>query len=665
LQPNLLKRPIAALGVWLIAAGCSSPQTTFSSRDSVPAPPIAQSATSQTKTAKAAKSKLAVSRRTQQATSLPKLMPAPSPEFTRDATANRIQLAGALQSADVRQQIPELATERGTIQNLPDANGLGETEDLPAAPQDVDGNATRIPEQDAASRKLLDVVTGEDEESALDPAKKAVGNNLPQSDPGSAGPAEANESDANDRRDSDDAMHADGVDVHKLLEIMSREHNVNIMISPNVSGRVTVNLSGLNFDQRLEAVLKSCKLVAQHENGVIYVYTAQEMASRNGNDDPVGIRVYQLNYIRSTDLEKMLGKLLSSVGKMTISPASRAGIGQLMAPSTGNLQVGGGGGGGGSGGGGSGGGGNGGTAGSITGGDSLPIGEIVIVQDRESTLATLDEIIRKIDVQPQQVLIEAVILSTTLNKNLELGVNFGVVDSAGQVLSVFGSGAAINAATGFLPQSVLQAGTGLVTQGFATDDQGIKFGFVDKNVTGFIRALESVGNVEVLATPRLLVINKQPAELLLGQRLGYQVASQSLVSTVQNVQFLNVGTLLRVRPFISSDGMVRMEIHPERSTGRVINNIPQTDTSEVTTNVLVPDGATIVIGGLMDNEENQQHNGIPVLGRLPLLGPLFRDRIRTQAKKELIVLLTVQIWNPTPCPPPNSSAAKSRQLPAR
>jgi type II secretory pathway component GspD/PulD (secretin) len=101
-----------------------------------------------------------------------------------------------------------------------------------------------------------------------------------------------------------------------------------------------------------------------------------------------------------------------------------------------------------------------------------------------------------------------------------------------------------------------------------------------------------------------------------------------------------------VRPFISTDGMVRMEIHPERSTGQVVNNIPSTSTSEVTTNVMVPDGSTIVIGGLMDNEDSRQQDGIPGLSRIPVIGALFRTRQRSLIKKELIVLLTVQIWDP-------------------
>ena len=132
--------------------------------------------------------------------------------------------------------------------------------------------------------------------------------------------------------------------------------------------------------------------------------------------------------------------------------------------------------------------------------------------------------------------------------------------------------------------------------------------------------------------------------------MGYQTSTVSQTSTTQNVQFLNVGTQLRFRPFVSSDGWIRLEVHPERSTGEIdTNGIPQTNTSQVTTNVMIPDGATIVIGGLMDTEVDTNWQGVPFLSRIPLLGYLFRHTIDDTPKKELVVLLTPHIWKPQ-CP---------------
>ena len=104
---------------------------------------------------------------------------------------------------------------------------------------------------------------------------------------------------------------------------------------------------------------------------------------------------------------------------------------------------------------------------------------------------------------------------------------------------------------------------------------------------------------------------------------------------------MDVGTLLRLRPFISTDGVIRMEIHPERSSGHVDDaGVPQTHSTQVTTNVMVPDGATIVIGGLMDNEVKRELAGLPLFSHLPGIGVLFRHTTDSTVKKELIVILT-------------------------
>ena len=278
--------------------------------------------------------------------------------------------------------------------------------------------------------------------------------------------------------------------------------------------------------------------------------------------------------------------------------------------------------------------------------------DVLVVQDYESNLKIVDQIVQRLDVQPLQVLIEAVIISVELDKDKELGVNFGVVNNLGQTLGVVGSGAVLNSNVGFTPASVLTAAGKIMAStppdptGFASADNGVKFGFVSNNTTGFIRALETMGSTKILASPRVLVLNKQRAEIQLGARLGFRgVTSQNFTSTVQAVQFLNTGTLLRLRPFVSSDGMVRMEIHPERSTG-VINadGLPNATTAELTTNVMVPDGATLVIGGLMEDEDDYSQQGLPGLSRVPALGYLFGFKQKQDLRRELVVMLTPHIW---------------------
>ena len=163
----------------------------------------------------------------------------------------------------------------------------------------------------------------------------------------------------------------------------------------------------------------------------------------------------------------------------------------------------------------------------------------------------------------------------------------------------------------------------------------------------FITALESIGDTNVIASPRLLVLNKHRAEILIGKELGYVSTTITETSASQTVDFLKVGAQLIIRPFISNDGLIRMEVHPELSTGsvQITNNftVPNKDTTQVTTNIMVPDGVTVIIGGLMREDLQTTSSQLPFLGNLPLVGAAFRNKTETTTKQEIIVLITPHI----------------------
>ncbi len=500
--------------------------------------------------------------------------------------------------------------------------------------------------------------------------------------PQGPGGAQGNELDRRIKIDSKGriTLHMDDLDVRRALELLSRQGALNIMVAPGVSGRVTANLEGATVDQALAAVLKLTNLTARREGELIFIYSPQEFKQLAYRNQEVETRIYRLNYIRANDLMGMISELLSPDGTMTATPPSREGISESPSFSSGSGNTSGGGGGGGGGGGavapsttpsssGSGIGGAGGT-----GGNSMAGGDVVIIRDYKANLKAIDDVVKEIDVAPIQVLVEAVIISVDLEQNQTLGVNFAVLDNMAQALGTVGNGADLVTNSGFTPaklltvpaqataQAIAAAGRingGTQPGGLSSTTNGIKFGFVGKNVSGFVNALETLGEIHILASPRILVLNKQRAEIQLGQRLGYPTYSQNFTSTVQQIQFLNTGTLLRIRPFVSTDGMVRMEIHPERSSGSVVNFIPQQNTSEMTTNVMIPDGATLVIGGLMEDERDYGQQGLPGLNRLPILGAAFGQKFRTLGKRELVVLLTPHVWRPNlpPVPPPHGGIA--------
>ena len=139
-------------------------------------------------------------------------------------------------------------------------------------------------------------------------------------------------------------------------------------------------------------------------------------------------------------------------------------------------------------------------------------------------------------------------------------------------------------------------------------------------------------------------VNRHAAQVLVGQKLPYQTVTTVENTSMQNVEFLEVGTSLVFRPFISEDGYVRMEIHPKNSSG-IINaqGLPEETTTEVTTNILVKSGNTVVIGGLMESGISSDISQVPLLGSIPFIGRLFRSEKEVETRNEVVVLLTPRI----------------------
>ena len=134
-------------------------------------------------------------------------------------------------------------------------------------------------------------------------------------------------------------LRVDDLDVRKALELLSRQVKVNILVSPGVSGSVTISLQDKTLDESLQMISKACGLTVRRDGGVVYVTTLAEL--RQGEEEDLPIRVYRLNYVKSGDLESMIKPLLSSKGAMTASPESEIGIKTDVEKAGGNSMAGG------------------------------------------------------------------------------------------------------------------------------------------------------------------------------------------------------------------------------------------------------------------------------------------------------------------------------------
>jgi type II secretory pathway component GspD/PulD (secretin) len=385
-------------------------------------------------------------------------------------------------------------------------------------------------------------------------------------------------------------------DIRDVLDMLSKELGLNIIASKSVGGPVTATLNGVTAETALAAVLKSAGYVGRQEGNILYVGTASDLEAIDQAADRLITRVYRPNYIRAADLSALIVPLLTpAIGKSTVSaPAA------IDNPSD---QI-------------------------KTGGDSYAGNEVVIVRDYEAVVLNIDELVQEVDTRPRQVSIEAMILSVKLSDTTKMGINFQSLRNNQNVAVVSG-----------VPPTTMSDMT--KTTG------GIKLGFLDSSLALLLDALETVGETNVIASPRLMCLNKQRAEIQIGEQLGYVNTTVTQNAATQTVAFLDVGTLLRIRPNIASDHMVRLEIHPEVSSGSVKVEsgltLPNKSVTQVTTNVMCPDGATLVLGGLLKEDVDKQITQIPWLGSLPIAGPLFRSKQDKIDRLELICLLTPHI----------------------
>jgi type IV pilus secretin PilQ/predicted competence protein len=422
-------------------------------------------------------------------------------------------------------------------------------------------------------------------------------------------------------------IHVSDASLAEVLKMLSLQSQKNIIASKDVRGTVTANLYNVTIKEALDAILKSNGYGYREKGNFIYVYTVKELEQIEKAERQPVTEVFRLHYTPAKEMEKMLKPVLSADALVSASVAAEGGL-------TGGSGGGGGGGSSSSGGGSSGGGG--------TTGYSAE--DTLIIRDYPENIERVRTILQEVDRRPQQVLVEATIVATRLNEDNALGVDFNILGGADFSDVVFNN---LGELTGSqvtpepLDDQAHSVGTGRsFTNNIAN---GIRVGFVSKNVSAFISALEEVSDTSVLANPKVLTLNKQVGEVLVGREDGYRTLTVTADTVVETVEFLQTGTRLIFRPFIGNDGYIRMEVHPEDSDGRVVNELPQKSTTEVTTNIMVKDGHTVVIGGLFRESSSRGRSQIPGLGNLPLVGALFRQQADTTAREEIIILLTPHI----------------------
>jgi type IV pilus assembly protein PilQ len=423
----------------------------------------------------------------------------------------------------------------------------------------------------------------------------------------------------------------------QVLEMISVQQHVNIVAGVDTTVPVTANFYDASLEQSLDWVLAPLGFAWTFDGKVYEVMPATDydLIQR-----PLVHHTFRPNYVSVAELEKFLTQFLSPQGRIVASEAPATGG---VASTTGASGS------------------SGGATAGITSGLASVMPETLIVIDQQSAIDKMVEMVRELDERPRQVLVEATILEIKLDETNRFGVDLSILGDSqfedfeslfqpGQVYSPtadfvesgYGPGSTAAGAPFLTPEGT----TSFNQSGFTEGGDGMRFGWVGSNVAIFLEALQTVADTNVLANTKVLALNKQRGEIIIGGRLGYfggTTVSDGI--SQQTVEFLEVGTQLRFRPFIGNDGFVRLEIHPQRSSGIVdpTTGLPTEQTSEVTTNIMIRDGETVAIGGLIETRDVNTTSRVPILGYLPGIGWLFSTEETEIERNEIVVLLTPHI----------------------
>jgi type IV pilus assembly protein PilQ len=371
----------------------------------------------------------------------------------------------------------------------------------------------------------------------------------------------------------------------EVLALLARHEGLNLITAEEIKGRITITLTRVPIQVALQNILLVAGYSAVTRDNILLV-TGAAAADRKVSSQAQGrvVQVFRLNYTAASDVNVIVKGLLSPVGQVFVSQTKEN--------------------------------------------DNRKTQELLVVEDMPWNMERIAQTIAQLDVAPRQVLIEAHVLTVTLSDDTKCGVNLQALIPGHSTFTLQTAGLADAA-------------------GFATPGagQGFYFNLASNELNALISALTATANTKTLASPKVFAVNGQQAKIQIGGQLGFKETTTTQTSSLESVNFLNVGVILTVTPQITPDNRVLMKVKPEVSTGAIdpTSGLPNTTTTQVETSVLLPDGRGIVIGGLIQETNNDNQTKVPVLGDLWLVGSLFRYKETNRVRTEVIISLIPHI----------------------
>jgi len=415
------------------------------------------------------------------------------------------------------------------------------------------------------------------------------------------------------------SLNFQNIEVRAVLSLIADFTGNNLVATDTVSGNVTLRLRNVPWDQALDIILKSKGLGLRQQGNVMLVAPQAEIAAREKLDlesakqveelAPLRTEFIQINYAKAGDLSKLIqtggeNSLLSKRGNVSIDERTNT----------------------------------------------------LIVQDVSASLEAIRDMISKLDVPVKQVMIESRIINADETFTKDLGVKFGfskdTTNSDDKSSNTTNSFAAVGGTQpggignpGGTTAFTIGSGEGLLVNlpaPGATSSIGLLAGKVGTYLLQLeLSALLAEGRGQDLANPKVITADQKEAVIESGVQIPYQEASSSGATSTS---FKPAVLSLAVTPQITPDNRIMLDLAVSQDTqGQIVSGIPTINTRKVTTQVLVNDGETVVLGGIYEQRDRNQVNKTPFFGDLPVLGFLFKERRTEKARQELLIFVTPRI----------------------
>ena len=396
------------------------------------------------------------------------------------------------------------------------------------------------------------------------------------------------------------------IEVRSVLQLIADFTGINVVVSDTVNGSLTLRLKNVPWDQALDIILKTKGLAMRQTGNVMLVAPSEEIAAREKLElesqkqieelEPLYSEFIQVNYAKAGDLAELLKStdttLMSDRGMVTTDERTNT----------------------------------------------------LLVQDTAAKLVEVRQLVATLDVPVRQVLIESRIVIASNDFSRDLGVKFGMSKQTRfNDDHIIAGGGTLQPADniidpGFSPDGLL---VDLPVIG-ATSSIGLAVGKIGSHMLNLeLTAMEAEGQGEVISSPRVLTSNQKTAFIQSGVEIPYQEATSSGATSVS---FKDAVLELKVTPQITPDDRIIMDLDVKKdSVGEIFLGVPSIDTNEVSTQVLVDNGETLVLGGIYEQEKIKEIDRVPFFGSLPLVSWMFKNTSITDDKAELLIFVTPKI----------------------